>query len=104
MSIRPIDIITMAPKSQEVSQLQQADQTRMQHNQDSAATMFQTQVKQSTEQTTKMKETNEEWNLPEKDKKGGGGKKQHKKKDGEPEDNKENLGQMGFGSSFDMKI
>lgn len=103
MSIRPIDIITMAPKSQEVSQLQQADQTRMQHNQDSQAAMFQTQIKQNTEQTRKMSETEEEWNLPEKDKKGGG-KKRDKKKDKEKNDNQEHVGQMGYGSSFDMKI
>lgn len=50
MPIRPIDIITIAPKSQEAANQQLGEQHRLQQNQNNMENSFQQHIKQNTEQ------------------------------------------------------
>ncbi len=51
-----IDYIAMPPKSQEVSQIQTGEQTRINHEQQEVAMQFQNEVKQQSETTVRRRD------------------------------------------------
>ena len=109
MSIRPIDIITIAPKSQEAANQQLGEQHRLQQNQSNMEHTFQNHIKQSTEQVVQYTPSeNSPYRYDAKEK--GNGSYQENKKKGkknEQKDDKKNSkkkAENSIGGGFDMKI
>lgn len=100
-----IDYITMPPKSQEVSQIQHAEQVKYDQSQQEVASQFQQQVKQGSEQTVRRaKAENKEFRYEDKENKGKGKRKKRQNK-GQGEE-KEETGQNSLPgqSRFDMRV
>lgn len=108
MSIRPIDIITIAPKSQEAANQQLGEQHRMQQNQSNMENSFQQHIKQSTEQVVQYTPSeNPPYRYDAKEKGNGSYQEsKNKKKKKEKEIKKDNLkkSKETIGGSFDIKI
>lgn len=109
MSIRPIDIITIAPKSQEAANQQLGEQHRLQQNQSNMENSFQQHIKQSTEQVVQYTPSeNSPYRYDAKEK--GNGSYQdtkNKKRKKEGKDNKkssEKKKEEGIGGGFDIKV
>ncbi len=101
-----IDQITMPPKSQEVSQIQHAEQTKNQNADQELASQFQAQVKQNSEQTIRRAKTeNEELRYKDREnkrrKKQASSRKEGKKKAGSQEKEEPGTPELPH---FDMKI
>jgi hypothetical protein len=101
-----IDYVTMPPKSQEISQIQHADQTKMNQAGQEVAAQFQQQVENQTHQTIKKSDVdNEELRYREKDQKGKQGKHSSQENEqNETSDKKKNAGATANGHHFDMTI
>lgn len=101
-----IDYITMAPKSQEVSQIQRGEQVKYDQANQEVASQFQQQVKQGSEQTVRRaKAENQEFRYNEKDKKGKGRKGDGRNKQSKQEQNQQESGNtFSDGSRFDMRV
>lgn len=102
-----LDYITMPPKSQEVSQIQTQEITRMEQENQQLATQYQAEIKHHSEQTIRRnKAENEELKNDEKKKRQ---KKQQKRKTS-PEDKKKENGEKNGAAGknpnqhFDMRI
>lgn len=92
------DYVSMPPKSQEISQIQNADQVRYEHGQQEMAAQFQQDVKNLSEQTIRRAKAENEPNRYDeeekkrrrrrgkngKDGKGSGAKEQNKREQDEP--------------------
>ena len=100
------DYIVMPPKSQEVSQVQGAEQLRYEHNQQENAAQFQQVVKQQSEQTVRRREAENEPNRYDKDekKRKGNGKNSSRKKQGEKKTKEKNAAQASADGQFDMRV
>lgn len=98
-----LDYITMPPKSQEVSQIQTQEITRMEQENQQLATQYQAEIKHHSEQTIRRnKAENEELKNDEK-------KKQQKRKSSTADKKKEtmkktNAAGMESDQHFDMRI
>ncbi len=109
MSIRPIDVITIAPKSQEAANQQLGEQHRLQQNQTNMANNFQQHIKQNTEQVVKYTPSeNSPYRYDAKEKGNGSyqeSKNKKPKKDGEDgkKNSKEKKDESTSGG-FDIKI
>lgn len=99
-----VDYITMPPKSQEVSQIQQTDNIRHEVEQQQVAAQFESSVQKEVKTTVARKKVdNEELKN---DEKGGGRGKQNKKNSDnktEKKDKEKNLNPIE-GGLFDIKI
>lgn len=108
MSIRPIDIITIAPKSQEAANQQLGEQHRMQQTQTNMENSFQQHIKQNTEQVVQYTPSeNSPYRYDAKEK--GNGSYQESKNKKKKDDKKEKKGKREkseetIGGSFDIKI
>lgn len=102
-----LDYITMPPKSQEASQIQTQEITRMEQENQQLATQYQAEIKHHSEQTIRRnKAENEELKNDEKKKQQ---KKQQKRKSSQTEKKNENTKKagvtgMGMDQHFDMRI
>lgn len=104
MSINPIDIVTIAPKSQETSQMQSANQHKVQHMQEAQEVKFQKEVEHNTKQTVKtIKGENNEYRYDAKEKGNGTYEKKKKEQKKKQESSKEEKEKMKL-SSFDITI
>lgn len=102
MSIRPIDIITIAPKSQETSHLQLASQQRSDHAHEQLGVQYNSDIKHNSEQTVKAtKGENKEYRYDAKEK--GSQSYSGKKKKGNKQNEKNRKEEITRGS-FDIKI
>ncbi len=107
MYIRPIDYVTIAPKSQEASQLQHNDLRGRVHAENTAAQTFQ-KMEQRDSQRVVQSNKSEKENFKYDAKDGGrggyhGGQK--KKKNGKEEDkNSSSVGRNSSSGGFDIKI
>lgn len=111
MPIRPIDMISIAPRSQEASHQQTSDQNRLNHAHQNMADQFSKHVKDEAEvviQTSKGEQQEYRYDAKEKGNgtyRGNSGKKDKKQK---KEEQKEHKGENKVGatpkSSFDIKI
>lgn len=101
-----IDYIAMPPKSQEVSQIQTAEQTRLNQEQQQIAAQFQHEVKQNSETAIRRRDVDNEELRNEEKNKGKKKKKQSSRTSGsgkEKEEEKKAVNPIE-GSLFDMKI
>ncbi len=101
-----IDYITMPPKSQEVSQIQQSEQTKYQQANQELASQFQEQVKQGSEQTIRRaKPENKEFRYEE-EKRREGKKKQSSNRRNQGKQQQEDKKEATYedGHSFDIRI
>ncbi|MCI5501068.1 MAG: hypothetical protein MR384_02075 [Lachnospiraceae bacterium] len=97
-----IDYFTMPPKSQEVSQIQSAEQTKLHQENQEFAAQFQHQVEQNSQTTIRRREVeNDELKNDEKKQKNQSKGKKNSKKNNKKED-KESVNLEG--NSFDIKI
>lgn len=102
-----LDYITMPPKSQEVSQIQTQEITRMEQENQQLATQYQAEIKHHSEQTIRRnKAENEELKNDEKKKQQ---KKQQKRKSSTADKKKETMKKtnavgMESDQHFDMRI
>lgn len=103
MSITPIEMVTMAPKSQEVSFLRQGEQTRSQNQQAQHGMHFNQAIKQNSSQTVKMSETEYKQYRYDAKEKGNGQyeAKKHKKKKEEAKKTSDTGIKQG---NFDIRI
>lgn len=102
MPIRPIDIVTMAPKSQEASNVHQHENHRAFHDHAQIGAQFNNQVLQNNKQTTRMeKSENKEYRYDAR--KQGSGSDQGEKKGKKQKDKKDQREDIKT-SSFDIKI
>ncbi len=100
------DYIVMPPKSQEVSQIQGAEQIRYEHNQQETASQFQEVVRQQSEQTIRRKEAENDpdrYDKDEKKRKGGGRRASQGKQEKRKQEEKNSSKESGEGH-FDMRI
>lgn len=103
MSIRPIDVVMMPPKSQEVSNQQQGDQHRLVHAQEQANVHFNKEIKHNAKKTVETKKKEKEDKKFDAKEKGNGTYYQQKKKqlnEQKETDKKSHIKTNGF----DMKI
>lgn len=104
MPIRPIDIYTMAPKSQEASQIKQFESAKALHEQEQLSSSFKQVVEHKSQQTTKSeKGENKDYRYDAKEKGNNsysGGEKKKKKKEEKLHEKEKGIQT----SSFDMKI
>ena len=100
------DYIVMPPKSQEVSQIQGADQIRYEHNQQENAAQFQQVVKQQSEQTVSRREAENDPNRYDEDakKRKGSGRNSSRKKQGEKQQKNKNTKSKMDDGHFDMRV
>ena len=106
MPIRPIDMISIAPRSQEASQQHVNDQNRALHAQDNMAQQFSKHVKEHSEVVTGASQSEKsEYRYDAKEKGNGqyGGSKKQGKKQTKDEKKKQESGPNAH-SSFDIKI
>ena len=97
-----IDYFTMPPKSQEVSQIQSAEQTKLHQENQEFTAQFQQQVEQNSQTTIRRREVeNDELKNDEKKQKNQSKGKKNSKKNNKKED-KESVNLEG--NSFDIKI
>ncbi|MCR5793214.1 MAG: hypothetical protein K6G65_08595 [Lachnospiraceae bacterium] len=104
MSIRPIDVITMAPKSQEVSHIQHAEQAKATHAQEQIGVIYEKESRQQSEQINQTDSAEKKREFDARNSSGnnaGAFSQQHKKKKDEKE--KEKAPEIKQGS-FDIKI
>ncbi len=100
-----IDYITMPPKSQEVSQIQCAEQTKMNQSNQEVVAQFQQQIQHDGKQTVRRtKAENEELKYRDKDGKNGKNKKKsgHNGHEEDPETKEKKS--SSDGSHFDIRI
>lgn len=100
------DYIVMPPKSQEVSQIQGADQIRYEHNQQENAAQFQQVVKQQSEQTVSRREAENDPNRYDEDerKRKGRGRNSSRNKQGEKKQKEKDTKSMSDDGHFDMRV
>lgn len=100
------DYIVMPPKSQEVSQVQGAEQLRYEHNQQENAAQFQQVVKQQSEQTVSRREAENDPNRYDKDEKNrkGNGRNSSRKKQDEKKTKEKNATTKSLDGHFDMRV
>lgn len=99
-----VDYITMPPKSQEVSQIQQTDHIKQQVEQQQVAVGFEQNVQKETKTTVARKKVdNDELKNDEKGGSKGGNKKRNRKNSSSKEEEKKNLNPVE-GGLFDIKI
>ncbi len=100
-----IDYFTMPPKSQEVSQIQSVEQTKLDHENQEIAAQFQNQLKHNSDTTIRRKNVeNDELKNDEKNKKNSkNNKKQHSNSKSEGDKKKSENKTFGK-SSFDIRI
>lgn len=105
MSIRPIDMIMMPNKSQEVSLMQHHEEQRMMQSEQFGHMLHDSQVKKESERTVEtMRDENKEFRYGEK-KKSGGDAKNQKKKQKKPDSEEKETRDGGIKiSHFDMKV
>lgn len=104
MSIRPIDMMMMPPKSQEASQLQQSNQQKLTHAQEQASFHFNAEVKHNTQrpvEATRKDNENYRYDAKEKGNNSYSGKQKKRKKKEEQEEAEEKISKS---RGFDMKI
>ncbi|MDO4167361.1 MAG: hypothetical protein Q4D32_08155 [Eubacteriales bacterium] len=98
------DYITIPPKSQEVTQVQNAEQVRYDHNQQEVAAQVQQNVKQQSEQTIRRNKAENEPNRYDKEEKRRQGRQKgssgHGKKQEEADEQKPLIGE----SKFDIRV
>lgn len=107
MPIRPIDMISIAPRSQEAANQQLSDQNRMAHAQDSAAQHFQKHVKDEAEVIMQSEKTEQEAYRYDAKEKGNGSYKGSEKKGKKKDKGKEKQGhdkETIEKSNFDIRI
>lgn len=105
MSIRPIDIITIAPKSQEAANQQLGEQHRLQQNQSNLEHSFQQQIKQNTEQVVQYTPSeNSPYRYDAKEKGNGSYQESKKKKRKKEEEKNSKEKEDPLGGRFDIKI
>lgn len=98
-----IDYVTMPPKSQEASQIQTNEITRMEHENQEVASQFQQQVKKNSEQTIRRnKAENEELKNEERKKKKQDQKRQSGKRNAKEKSSQEKSSSKD--GHFDMLI
>lgn len=97
-----IDYFTMPPKSQEVSQIQSAEQAKLHQENQEFAAQFQHQVEQNSQTTIRRRKVeNDELKNDEKKQKNQSKSRQNSRKNNKKEDKKPvNLGE----NRFDIKI
>lgn len=101
MPIRPIDLISIAPRSQEASQQHVSEQNRLQHAHDSAAIQFGEHIKEESESVVRMVKGEKAKYQYDAKEKGKGQKKSSKKKKKQDNKGKNNAEQR---ENFDIKI
>ncbi len=101
-----IDYITMPPKSQEVSHIQQSEQTKLYNEEQQIATQFENVVKQQSETTIRRRDVeNEELKNEEKENKKKKKRKMKTSVTGEKKEEEEKEAKNPLqGRLFDMKI
>lgn len=103
MAIRPIDIAMIPPKTQEVSQVQNASNQRQTHAQEQLGVQYNQNIKHNSQQTVKAaKSENNEYRYDAKEK----GKNSHSgnKKKGKKQDKKEKDDKPIGQSNLDIRI
>ena len=105
MSVRPIDMVMMPNKSQEVSLMQHQDEQRMMQSEQFGHMLHDHQVKKESERTVEtMRDENKEFRYGDK-KKSGNGSQNRKKKQKQPDPKGKETKEDGIKiSHFDMKI
>lgn len=104
MPISPIDFITIAPKSQEVSHVQAGHENRQAQANEMVNTQFQQHVEQSSRQTVqKANADNEKYRYDAKEKGNNSGQNKKKKKNS-GDSNKKEQEKAGRPRHFDMKF
>lgn len=101
MSIRPIDVITIPPKSQEASTQQQSNQHRLTYAQEQANVQFNKEVQHNTQktvETNKSEKKEEKYDAKEK------GHNTYQKKNSSKKKNEETEEKQIKISNFDIKI
>ncbi|MDF2608555.1 MAG: hypothetical protein K0R92_29 [Lachnospiraceae bacterium] len=106
MPIKPIDIVTMAPKSQEVSQYKHQESQRTLNEQAQLNNQFNSQIKHNNQQTVKtLKGDNQEYRYDAKEKGNNPHHQKKNKKDKEKNSNSETTPKDKINpGSFDIKI
>lgn len=104
MPIKPIDILSMAPRSQEASQQHVNQNQRAVHAQGSAQNQFASEIKHNREQVTNTSQSeNKEYRYDAKEKGNGNFTGNKNKKNKKKEDNKKKEVEHKR-TNFDMKI
>jgi hypothetical protein len=106
MPIKPIDIVTMAPKSQEVSQYKQQESQRTFNEQTQISNQFNSQIQHNNKQAVKtLKGENQEYRYDAKEK-GNSSYTNSKKKEGKEKDKNTDpiLKDKFHSGSIDIKI
>lgn len=103
MSIRPIDVVMMPPKSQEVSNQQQGDSHRLVHAQEQANVHFNKEIKHNTKKTVETKKNQKQDKKFDAKEKGNGTYSQQRRKQqgDQKETEKESVIKRG---NFDITI
>lgn len=105
MPIRPIDIVSIAPKSQEAANQQLANQQRASQSQTNMQNQFQQHIRNSSEQVVHAaKGENKEYRYDAKEKGNGSYSRQQGKKKKKDEDAEKSSNDKVVTSSFDIKI
>lgn len=100
LSIRPIDILMAAPKSQEVSHYKHQESQKTFNEQTQIATLINQNVKHNSQQTVKTEKNEHRYDAKDKKNNSHSGKEQKKNKDNQ--DNRQE--EMGQTSNFDIRI
>ncbi|HAU87176.1 MAG TPA: hypothetical protein DCW90_17325 [Lachnospiraceae bacterium] len=104
MPIRPIDVFTMPPKSQETSQLQKSNMDRATNGEYVANQQFQDKVNRNMQKTVHAKDKEENgFRFDAKEKGQNEYQDNRKRKNEKPKETKSRLPKMN-GSSFDISI
>lgn len=106
MPIRPIDMISIAPRSQEASQQQLSDQNRLAHAHDNMAQQFGKQIKENSEsviQSSKGEKMEYRYDAKEKGNGNRGKAKSGNKRNKQKQDNEKKESQLEH-CNFDIKI
>lgn len=104
MPISPIDFITIAPKSQEASQVHAGHEDRMTHANEAVSTQFQNQVEHNSRQTIqKANADREEYRYDAKEKGNNSFQNRQRKKKQNSNEKKEQKETIKL-SNFDMKF
>ncbi len=98
------DYITIPPKSQEVTQVQNAEQVRYEHNQQGVAAQVQQNVKQQSQQAIRRNKAENEPNRYDKEEKKRKGQKKGSSRQGKKQEENEQQTNSSGGSMFDMRV
>lgn len=104
MPIRPIDMISIAPRSQEASQQHVGDQNKMAHAQENVAQQFSKHVKESAEIVVKSSKGEEKEYRYDAKEKGNGRYRGSGKKEKKQSKEEQKKSKTGKESGFDIKI